>query len=203
MLGLWIRSWFSKGISNRQWEGHLAPSEKKTQSQATYLGIILHLFPALFMTIWNEWAFFKFFSVSFKKKNTNLSSFIRPKLILSRRLWKLEKEIRDYHHQLLVQRLGDLKLKTWKEELDHFCAPQIYHSLPPSCLKYTNYVWGFGSSELLRNVPFGSPFLISVGLILSLWLSLNGLRACFISFYDEQSHMAHILWRFMVCQSLG
>lgn len=140
--------------------------------------------------------FFKFFSDNFLK--INLSTFIRPKLILSKGVWELEGNI-NYPRHLPVQRLGDLKAKTWKEGLDRsVCAPQIItgptHSTSFRLEKgpwdqitrayrpqrHQLHLTTWLLTKLFRNVPFGKPLLISVCLILSRRFYLNGLSTVYL-----------------------
>lgn len=80
-------------------EGHLAPRERKTPSQATYLGVSLHLILALLEA---KGHFFKFSSDNVLK--INLSTFMRPKLILSERVREPEENF-NYPRQLLFKGL--------------------------------------------------------------------------------------------------
>lgn len=105
----------------------------------------------------------------------------------------------NYPRQLPVQRLGDLKAKTWKEGLDRsLCAPQIItgqtrstsfrlekgpwdqitRAYTPQRPQLHPTTWLL--TKLLRNVPFGKPSLISVCLILSRRFYLNGLSTVYL-----------------------
>lgn len=118
-----MRSWFvSKGMGGRH-EGHFAQvREKHNLRQPTWE--LVSISSLLYLWLLEvKGHFFKFFSDNFLK--INLSTFIRPKLILSKWVRELEENFNS-PRQLPVQRLGDLKAKTWKEGLDRsFCAPQI------------------------------------------------------------------------------
>lgn len=129
ILGLWMRNWFSKRMGGRH-EGHLAPRERKTQSQATYLGVSLHLILALLEA---KGHFFKFFSDNFLK--INLLTFMRPKLILSERVREPEENF-NYPRQLLFKGLVIWKpkheRKDWTVPSALLRSSQDRPSPPPS-----------------------------------------------------------------------